>query len=122
MNTVTIRAGELIVKPRGLDKLWGFRRELRVPLAHVQSATADSSVGQNPPRLRLLGLSLPGKHVGTFFRNGQHSYWNISNRKNNVVIDLAHEGFACAVLTVKKPDAAARVINDAIHSEGRPKA
>lgn len=74
MNTVAICGGELIVKPRGLDKLWGFRRELRVPLAHVQGATADASVAQNPPRLRLLGLSLPGKHVGTFFRDGQHSY------------------------------------------------
>lgn len=122
MNTVAICGGELIVKPRGLDKLWGFRRELRVPLAHVQGATADASVAQNPPRLRLLGLSLPGKHVGTFFRDGQHSYWNISNRKNNVVIDLTHEGFAYAVLTVKKPTATARTINDAIHSEERSKA
>ena len=122
MNTVKIRGGELIVKPRGLNKLWGFRRELRVPLAHVQRASADASVGQNPPRLRLLGLSLPGKHVGTFLGNGQHSYWNISNRKNNVVIDLAHEGFACAVLTVKEPTATARLINDATQSEDRPKA
>lgn len=121
MNTVTIRGGELIVKPRVLDKLWGFRGELRVPLAHVQRASANASVGQNPPRLRLLGLSLPGKHVGTFFRNGQHSYWNISTRKNNVVIELAHEGFACAVLTVKEPTATARLINEAIHCEDRPK-
>lgn len=121
MNTVTIRGGELIVKPRGLDKLWGFRRELRVPLAHVQRASADASVGQNPPRFRLLGLSLPGRHVGTFFRNGQHSYWNISNRKNNVVIELAHEGFARAVLTVKEPTATARIINDATHAENRSK-
>ena len=113
MNTVTISAGELVIRPRGLDKVWGFRRELRVPLAHVRGATADSSVGENPPRFRLLGMSLPGKHVGTFFHEGEHSYWNISDRQDNVVIELAHEGFARAVVTVKNPAVTERAINDA---------
>lgn len=114
MNSVTIVDGELLIKPRGLDKLWGFRRELRVPLTHVRSASADPAVGANPPHLRLLGLTLPGKNVGTFFQDGQHVYWNVSNSKHNVVINLVHEGFAQAVLTVKGPQVIADRINHAI--------
>ncbi|GAA1148769.1 hypothetical protein [Nesterenkonia lutea] len=114
MNTVTVSAGELVITPRGLNKIWGFRRELRVPLSHVTRATADTSIGADPPALRLLGLSLPGKHVGTFFRHGEHSYWNISDRVHNVVVEFVHEGFARAVLTVEEPTDTARAITAAI--------
>jgi len=118
MNTVIVSTTELVIEPRGLNKIWGFRRELRVPLSHVDRATADHSIGGNPPMLRLLGLSLPGKHVGTFSHNGAVSYWNISNREENVVVEFSHEGFARAVLTVDNPSEVARTINHAIESSG----
>ena len=116
MNTVLVSTSELVIEPRGLNKICGFRRELRVPLSHVNRATADRNIGGNAPMLRLLGLSLPGKHVGTFSRNGEVSYWNISNRKENVVVEFSHEGFARAVLTVDNPAEVAWTINQAIEN------
>lgn len=38
---VTVTPTELIVEPRGLDKLWSFRRRVVVPLSHVRGATHD---------------------------------------------------------------------------------
>lgn len=43
-NTITISGQELIVEPLGLDMLWAFTREMRIPLAHVRGATADSGI------------------------------------------------------------------------------
>lgn len=115
MNTVTITDdNELLIKPHGLNKIWGFRKELRVPLSHVKSAKLDCNIGRNPPLLRLLGLSLPGKHVGTFSRDKKISYWNISDREHNVIIEFINEGFAYAVLTVESPANTARMIEQAI--------
>ncbi|GAB3670692.1 hypothetical protein GCM10027591_16730 [Zhihengliuella somnathii] len=114
MNSVTVAEGQLIIEPRGLNKLWGFRRELRFPLAHVRQATADPRIGYDPPKLRLLGLSLPGKHVGTFSFRGGRGYWNISDRERNVSIELTDESLTHAVLTVNNPTETAQEITDAL--------
>jgi len=45
MNTVLVSTNELVIEPRGLNKIWGFRRELRVPLSHVNRATPDRNIG-----------------------------------------------------------------------------
>lgn len=116
MNTITIDGGELIIEPRGLDKMWGFRREIRVPLSHVRGATADSGVADEPKGLRAPGLAIPGKYVGTFHRDGEASFWNISDRRRNVVIDFIEEEFARAILTVDDPAQAERDINSAIQT------
>lgn len=114
MNTITLDGVELVITPRGLDKIWGFRREIRVPLAHVRGATADTGVADEPRGLRSPGLALPGKYVGTFKKEGESSYWNVSDRRRNVVIDFNDEEFARAILTVKNPAEIQRAVNAAI--------
>jgi hypothetical protein len=89
MNTVIVDGVELVITPQGLDKVWAFRSELRVPLGHVRGATADTGVADGPRGLRAPGLAIPGKYVGTFKKDGESTYWNVSDRRRNVVIDVA---------------------------------
>ena len=56
---VTVTPTELIVEPRGLDKLWSFRRRIVVPLSHVRGATHDPGMKHEPRGLRAPGLGLP---------------------------------------------------------------
>lgn len=114
MNSVTVTASELVIVPQGMDKLWGLRRELRFPLSHVRGATADSGVAAEPRGLRAPGLAVPGKYVGTFHRDGEASFWNVSDPRANIVIQLHDERYVRAVLTVSDPTAAEREINSAL--------
>ncbi len=114
MNTITINKNDLIIEPRGLDKLWGFRRKLIIPLIHVRGATVDSGVADEPKGIRAPGLHVFGKVVGTFHRDGETIFWNISNARNNVVIEFEGEDYARAIVTVAEPLGVEKMINEAL--------
>ena len=113
MNTVTVTSTELIVEPQGLDKLWGLKRELRFPLSHVLGATADDGVAADPRGLRAPGLSIGGKTVGTFHRDGEAVFWSVDDPRSNVVIQLRDERLARVVVTVQDPAATERAVTEA---------
>jgi hypothetical protein len=88
-NDVTIVGDRLVVEPRGIDKLWGLRRRIEVPLAQVRGATYDPGAFYEGKGLRAPGLALPNrKWVGTFFRDRQRTYWNVVRGGQTVVIEL----------------------------------
>ena len=88
-NDVTLTGDRLVVEPRGLDRLWGLRRKIEVPLSQVRGATYDPEAFYAGKGLRAPGLALPNrKWVGTFFRDGQRTYWNVRRGGQTVVIEL----------------------------------
>jgi len=103
MNTVTITETTLIVEPRGLDKLWSFTSKLEIPLGHVRGATVDPGANRESKGIRAPGLGLPTKSAGTFYRDGQRSFWNVSNSDRTIVVELRNERFSRLVLTVADP-------------------
>ncbi|TKV61379.1 hypothetical protein FDO65_07250 [Nakamurella flava] len=113
MNEITLTAEELVVEPRGLDKLWSFTRELRIPLTHVRGATADPGVVDEPRGIRAPGLAVPGKYAGTFHRGGEATFWNVSDPRDNLVVELRDEKYVRLVLTVADPTGEERRINAA---------
>jgi hypothetical protein len=116
MNTVTITEASLIVEPRGLDKLWSFTRKLEIPLSHVRVATFDPGANHEPKGLRAPGLAVPGKWAGTFTRDGDKSFWNVSAPGETIVIELASENFDRLVLTVDHPRATVDAVNSSLQS------
>lgn len=114
MNTVTVTAQHLIVEPLGLDKVWSFTNELRIPLEHVRGATVDSGANDEPKGIRAPGLHTPGKWTGTFTRHGEKSFWNVSEPGRTIVIQLAEEHFARLMLTVEEPRTVVDLINAAV--------
>lgn len=104
MTAVHIEGEELVVRPRGLDKLWGFMRELRVPLRQVKNVRADPQIGHQPKGPRVAGTSLFRKHIGTFLTDGKASYWNVTDPDRNIVFELEGKGFHKVILTVDDPD------------------
>lgn len=88
-NDVTITGDRLRVEPRGLDRFWGMRRVVEVPLEQVRGATYDPGAAHAGKGLRAPGLALPGlKWVGTFVLDGQRTYWNVRRGGQTVVIEL----------------------------------
>ncbi|QNN52308.1 hypothetical protein [Nocardioides mesophilus] len=115
-NDVTLTGDRLVVEPRGLDKLWGLRRQIEVPLAQVRGATYDPEAFYAGKGLRAPGLALPNaKWVGTFFRDGQRTYWNVCRGGQTVVIELDPSApFARLYLSVEDGRALVDRINAAV--------
>lgn len=101
MNAVSIVGARLVVRPRGLDRVWGFRRKIDVPLTHVRGATVDPEANREARGLRGPGLAFFGKHVGTFRRDSERTFWNVSTRGTAIVIELIDEHFARLILSVE---------------------
>jgi hypothetical protein len=113
MNSVTIEGTQLVVEPRGLDKVWTFTRKLEIPWAHVRGATIDPGANAEPKGVRGPGLSVPGKAAGTFRRDGDKTFYNISRPQDTIVVELVDEEFQRLVLTVDAPRDLVQAINNA---------
>ena len=111
-NTLTLTDKELIVEPRGLDKMWSFTRRIAVPCNHVRGATHDPGMKHEPKGLRAPGLRTGQKLSGTFHSDGGRQFWNINGYENAVVIELKDERFDRLIVSLENPAECVGRIND----------
>ncbi len=112
MAAISIEAGVLTARFRGLHMFWTLRRRLDVPLEHVVDARMDPALAASSPGWRLLGAEFPGVVVaGRFINDGERAFWDLRHPNNAVVIELRGEGYKRLVLEVREPE---KVV-DAIH-------
>lgn len=115
MNDITVDATTLTVEPRGTDRWWSLRRRIVIPLSHVRGATFDPSADQEPKGLKVGGLTLPGKWAGTFRKDGESTFWNVSKKSGaTIAVELRDEKFRRLMLTVGQPRELVDRINAAI--------
>ena len=117
MNDVTIdqARGLLLVEPRGLSKLWGLVRRIEVPLAQVKGATHDPGAAEERKGMRAPGLGVPGhKWVGTWHKDGERHYWNVTGGSDAVVVEVSTRRFQRLFLSVENPRQVVDAINSAV--------
>ena len=73
---VSIGAGEVVIRPLGVLKIFTLRTRIVIPAASIRqmSVVADPLDGPSPG-LRWPGIGLPGLQAGTFVRGGVKSFW-----------------------------------------------
>lgn len=114
MARVSIDDDRLTVELLGLHKLWAFKKRISVPLAHVRGATVDPGMVHEPKGLRAPGLHVPGVAViGTFHRDGSKHFWDVRNRTDAIVIELADEDYSRLIVDVDDPRSVVDAINRA---------
>jgi len=85
---VDVSGGELVVRPRGLVRLWAVKNEVRVPLADVASVRLDVDRRQVPSGWRVPGTYVPGViQAGTYRRRGEKSFWLVGRTRRVTVIE-----------------------------------
>lgn len=110
-NAIELTERELIITPRGLDKLWSFTRRVAVPWAHVRGATHDPGMRDEPKGWRGPGLRVGGKLSGTFHRDGQRHFLNVHGYEDAVVIELTDEPIQRIIVSLADPAAQVARIN-----------
>ncbi|MFD1126457.1 hypothetical protein ACFQ22_14025 [Lentilactobacillus raoultii] len=109
MNQIKFVDKQLMVTISGLDRLWGFKSRLQLPLIHVSEMAVESRSQLKRDgkwrviKWRLLGLGLPKKQVGTFYGNRKLSYLNVQGDAPILFIRLNHEKYDYLFLTVNDP-------------------
>ena len=110
-NTITFNEDNLIIEPKGLDKLWSLTSNLTIPWDHVRGATHDPGMKNEPKGFRAPGLRMGQKLSGTFHSDGERTFYNVNGFDNALVIELTDERFDRLVLSVGDPTELASHIN-----------
>ncbi|MCO5217023.1 MAG: hypothetical protein M9950_12875 [Thermomicrobiales bacterium] len=111
--TVTIDGDTLVVSPKGVNKLWGFRGSIRVPLHHVVHADTGTASLTRSRGMRLPGLGWVNRWVGQYRRKGHWDYWCAVSGPT-LEIKLRDEHFTHLILSVDHPKETAWEINERI--------
>ncbi|CAK8053909.1 PH domain-containing protein [Eupransor demetentiae] len=114
-NKVTIQDQNLIVEPTGLSKLASFKNKFIIPLSHVAGATVDPGIMKESAGWRNPGTGLPNYRGGTFEKDHEKSFFNVTTKEEPLVIQLKEEKFIRLVLGVEDPKALAEEINNQIN-------
>ena len=107
MAQITVEHDTLVLTLRGLDKLWAFKSQLTVPLAHVQRVTLDRTVARRLWKgFRAPGTSIPWViAAGTFIDGHRRVFWAVPFAQPALVIDLVHERYDRLIVAVPDPAA-----------------
>jgi hypothetical protein len=116
MVDLTIAEGKLTLHVRGADKLWALKSSLEIPLVHITGVRADSEAARG----RYHGIRMPGTNVpgvitaGTFYQDGKRIFWDVHHPEKTIVIDLHDERYNELIVEVDDPEAAVRLIQNAL--------
>ena len=109
MVDVTIQGDRARFTVEGLHKLWSFRSQIEIPLAHITAVEANpDQVRRWWHGIKIVGTDAPKLFsAGTFYYHGELVFWDISDPGQTIVVSLDHERYKKLIIEV--PDVAATV-------------
>lgn len=118
MIDISIDGDKAVFEVEGFDKMWSLRSRLAIPLAHITSVRADTTVAHGWYHgWRLLGTNMPGiLTAGTFHRDGNNVFWDVHNPDNTIVLELDHEFYDQLIIEVRDPASAVALLQSKIGS------
>ena len=116
MVEISVTRGMLRVEVLGWHKLFAFKSSFAIPLALVVAARRDPEGASRWWKgWRLWGTSMPGViAAGWYYKDGRHVFWDVSNARNAIAIDLVGKGYSRLMVEVADPDAAVALIQQSI--------
>ncbi|MBL3698804.1 hypothetical protein D3228_03945 [Leucobacter luti] len=107
--------GAFVVIPRGMDRVWGFRKRITVPLDRIAEVGVEPHPQRVPTGWRGPGLDAFGKLSGTFHPSGERNYLNVSGAGPALMIRIdGGDPFDRLYLSVADADASCRLVCDAV--------
>jgi hypothetical protein len=107
MVRVSILDDTAVFEVQGFHKVWALKHRLKIPLAHIKKVLIDPDIVTGLwQRVRTPGRRLPGLLIaGTFYNAGKCSFWDVRNKQNAIVVELAGESYHQLIIEVKDPSA-----------------
>lgn len=110
-----VEGSSLVVRLRGLNKIWAFKNRIVVPLTAVTAVEVQPKLDSMPIGLRMPGTSVPGLIVaGSYRTKGHRSFYAIRRGDNVLVIDLEGVKYSRIVIETGDPHMSAATIKAAL--------
>jgi hypothetical protein len=121
MVEVAVEDVRAVFRVEGLDKLWAFRSQLEIPLAHISAVDVNhAEVSRWWHGFRLMGTEMPGLlAAGTFFYQGGLAFWDVRDPASTIIVSLDHEHYKKLIVEVADPVATAAMLREALGSSAR---
>ncbi|OUD34187.1 hypothetical protein [Flavobacterium sp. FPG59] len=112
MVQITTTNASFIFEIMGWHKLWSLKSKLIIPRENVVKAYQDESEITFWKGLRMPGTEIPGLlAAGTFYKNGRN-FWDVSNKKNALIITLREHYYKKLIIEVQNPQLALQLLNN----------
>jgi hypothetical protein len=107
MDEISITDDHLHLEVKGWDKLWAFKSQLDIPLAHIRGVRHDPKAadvsgwwhGSKGP-----GIEIPGViTAGTFQLYGDRMFWDVHDPEKAIIIELHDDRFDELIVEVSNP-------------------
>src|SRR5471030_2188355 len=102
MVDVTVQGDRAVFNVEGMHKLWAFRSQIEIPLAHITGvdANAEQVIGWWHG-VKLIGADFPGLFaLGTFYYHGEIVFWDMVDPAQSVIVSLEHERYKKLIIEV----------------------
>ena len=111
MVTINKHEDSFIFNVNGIHKLWALKSELTIPLDNIINAHQDLESIKGWHGWRLPGTSIPSIiTAGTFYKDGNKIFWDVSNMHNCIIVDLKDEDYQQLIIEVENPEAAIKTL------------
>lgn len=119
MVKVTVSGDHAVFDVEGLHKLWAFRSQLDIPLAHVVDAEVNhDQVGRWWHGFKLIGTETPGLFAaGMFAFHGELVFWDVRHPENAIIVSLEHERYKKLIIEVADPAGAVSMLRASISKQ-----
>ncbi|TPR42961.1 hypothetical protein DY124_06690 [Apilactobacillus micheneri] len=97
-NNIKIVDNELVIKLGGFSKI--TKNNFTIPINNIDGATIDKGIVSDNKGIRNPGINFKGLINGTFVKNGQKSFWNVSKKDIPIVIRLHNEKYDQLILGI----------------------
>lgn len=114
LAAVQVEGAALVVRLRGLNKLWAFKHRIELPLKAVVGVEVKAKLDRMPIGLRMPGTSIPGIIIaGSYRSKGHRSFYAIRRGDDVLVIDLEGAKYERIVVETSDPQTSADAIDTA---------
>ncbi|MDQ4142489.1 MAG: PH domain-containing protein [Actinomycetota bacterium] len=101
---VEVSETQVTVRPKGLNKLWAFRKALFIPLSSIRSARVVSGRRHLPTGWRFPGTAIPGViFAGTYVKSGERSFYAVRDGRDILLLELEGHTYRRIAVQTKDP-------------------
>jgi hypothetical protein len=95
---------DLVVTPKGLNKIWALRGRITIPKSCIRSAGVISGRENLPIGWRWPGTALPGLILaGTYWKNKERSFYVLRDFDGVVLLELEGHKYARVGIQARDP-------------------
>jgi len=111
MVSVTLKNDKFIFKILGWHQIWSLHSQFAVPVQSVVAVYQDRKELDQFPGWRL-GTHIPFLiTAGVFSFKGKRNFWDVTRRKNTIIVTLENQVFDKLYIEVANPEETIKLLN-----------